>query len=667
MESLNHPATRGLPATAELRAAANTVRGLSMDAVQQANSGHPGAPMGMADMAVTLWAGNLDYDPSAPAWPDRDRFILSNGHASMLLYSMLHLTGTSLEMDDLRDFRQWGARTAGHPEFGYAPGIETTTGPLGQGFANGVGMALAEARLAAVFGADLVDHYTYVFAGDGCLMEGVAYEAASLAGHLGLGKLVVLFDDNAITIDGSTEITTSEDIAARFEAMGWQVLSVDGHAPSEIHAALAAARAEQARPTLISCRTTIGFGAPTLAGTSKTHGSPLGPTEVAGTKQALGMDAEQFFAVPQATVDLLRQHDGARKARREAWEARLAAHPKRDLWERLHAETVDLSGVEWPAFEQGKSLATRKASHAVLNAVARAVPSLVGGSADLAGSNGSTLKGEAHISSADYAGRNVHFGIREHAMAAVCNGLSLHGGVRPYCATFLVFHDYMRPSVRLASLMHQPVIYVYTHDSVYLGEDGPTHQPVEHLSAMRAMPGLWVVRPADAHETAAAWQLALERTDGPVALCLTRQGVPTLTETDGRAVEGVRRGGYVLADTDSPDVVLVATGSEVSLALEARAVLGASGVAARVVSLPCWERFLAQDAEYRASVLPAGIPRVSVEAGTTFGWQAIVGLDGATVGIDRFGASAPGKVVAAKLGIHVDAVVDAARRLVATT
>ncbi|MBO84626.1 MAG: transketolase [Deltaproteobacteria bacterium] len=638
-----------------------------MDAVQKANSGHPGAPMGMADMAVTLWAANLDYDPSAPSWPDRDRFVLSNGHASMLLYSMLHLTGTSLALDDLRDFRQWGARTAGHPEFGYAPGIETTTGPLGQGFANGVGMALAEARLAAVFGPELVDHYTYVFAGDGCLMEGVAYEAASLAGHLGLGKLVVLFDDNAITIDGSTEITTSEDISARFEAMGWQVLSVDGHDPAQIHTALGSARNEAARPTLICCRTTIGFGAPTLAGTSKTHGSPLGPTEIAGTKEALGMDPEQFFAIPESTVDLLRRHDSARRARREAWEARLASHPMRELWEQLHAEAVDLSAVEWPAFEVGKSLATRKASQAVLNAVASAVPGLVGGSADLAGSNGSTIKAEGHISVSDYSGRNLHFGIREHAMAAVCNGLSLHGGVRPYCATFLVFHDYMRPSVRLAALMHQPVTYIYTHDSVYLGEDGPTHQPVEHLSAMRAMPGLWVVRPADAHETAAAWRLALERTDGPVALCLTRQGVPTLPETAARADEGVRRGGYTLADADSPDVVLVATGSEVSLALEARDVLAAGGVATRVVSLPCWERFLAQDAAYRSSVLPTGVPRVSVEAGTTFGWQAIVGLDGATVGIDRFGASAPGNVVASKLGINVDAVVDAARRLVAAT
>jgi transketolase len=638
-----------------------------MDAVQQANSGHPGAPMGMADMAVTLWAANLDYDPADPAWPDRDRFVLSNGHASMLLYSMLHLSGSALELSDLKDFRQWGSKTAGHPEFGEAPGIETTTGPLGQGFANGVGMALAEARLAAVFGPELVDHYTYVFAGDGCLMEGVAYEAAAIAGHLGLGKLIVLFDDNAITIDGSTNLSTSEDIKGRFEATGWQVLGCDGHDPSAVHEALAAARADDSRPTLVCCRTTIGFGAPTLAGTSKTHGSPLGPEEVAGTKAALGLDPEKFFDVPTSTLQLLRTADPARKARREAWEARLAAHPQKALWDKMHAGTIDLSEVEWPEFEVGTSLATRKASHKVLNALALAVPGLMGGSADLAGSNGSTISGEAHIAPGDFGGRNMHFGIREHAMGSLCNGLALHGGVRPYCATFLVFHDYMRPAVRLASLMHQPVLYIYTHDSVYLGEDGPTHQPVEHLSAMRAMPGLWVMRPADANETAAAWKVALERTDGPVALCLTRQGLPVMSETRSAAFEGVRQGGYVLADAEDLDVVIVATGSEVSLALSARTVLSEQGIGARVVSLPCWERFMATSADYRASVLPAGIPRVSVEAGTTFGWQAIVGLDGATVGIDRFGASAPGKVVATKLGINVDQVVDAARRLVAKT
>ena len=582
----SHPSSWSQPHASELRAVADTVRGLSMDAVQKANSGHPGAPMGMADMAVTLWAGSLDYDPSAPDWADRDRVVLSNGHASMLLYSMLFLTGTSLELSDLQDFRQWGAKTAGHPEYGEAPGIETTTGPLGQGFANGVGMALAEKRLRAVFGTELVDHYTYVFAGDGCLMEGVAYEAAAMAGHWGLGRLIVLFDDNAITIDGSTDLTTSEDITGRFEAAGWQVLSCDGHDAAAVHAALAEGRADGARPTLVRCRTTIGFGAPTLAGTSKTHGSPLGATEIAGTKAALGLDPEVDFAVPAASPALLRRHDAARRQRRADWEARLAVHPQRALWEAVHAGAAQLDDVDWPRFEVGASLATRKASQAALNAVAARVPALIGGSADLAGSNGSTLKGAGTIDAADASGRNLNFGIREHAMASVCNGLSLHGGVRPYCATFLVFHDYMRPAVRLAALMHQPVIYIYTHDSVFLGEDGPTHQPVEHLAAMRCIPGLWVVRPADAHETAAAWKLALERTDGPVALCLTRQGLPILAQTATAAVEGVRRGGYVLEDADEPQVVLVATGSEVSLALEAQAELARGGTAARVVSLP---------------------------------------------------------------------------------
>jgi len=666
MSADTHPSEWSVPSPDALRRAAHTVRGLSMDAIQKANSGHPGAPMGMADMAMALWGSALDYDPSAPAWPDRDRVVLSNGHASMLLYSMLHLTGTSLSLDDLKDFRQWGATTAGHPEFGEAPGIETTTGPLGQGFANGVGMALAEARLRAVFGVELSDHYTYVFAGDGCLMEGVSYEAAAMAGHFGLGRLIVLFDDNAITIDGATDIATSEDISGRFRASGWQVLSCDGHDPAALLEAMAAARADEGRPSLIRCRTTIGFGAPTLAGTSKTHGAPLGPTEVAGTKAALGLDPAAFFAVHDDTVALLRRHDLDRKARRLSWEARLAKHPRRAEWEALHATEVDLSDFQWPDFEVGKSLATRKASHAVLNAVAGTVPALLGGSADLAGSNGSTLKGESHLSASDLSGRNVHFGIREHAMASVCNGLALHGGVRPYCATFLVFHDYMRPAVRLAALMHQPVIYIYTHDSVYLGEDGPTHQPVEHLMAMRGIPGLWVIRPADANETAAAWKLALERTDGPVALCLTRQGLPILDPATQVSMAGVEKGGYVIDDGGicNPEVVLVATGSEVSLAMEARATLAASGTGAWVVSLPCWELFMAQDAAYRDEVLPPGVPRVSVEAGTTFGWQAIVGLDGATVGIDRFGASAPGAVVASKLGVNVDNVVASARRLV---
>lgn len=646
--------------------AANTIRGLAMDAIQKANSGHPGAPMGMADIAVALWGHALEYDPAAPDWPDRDRVVLSNGHASMLLYSVLHLTGTSLSLDDIKAFRQWGAKTAGHPEFGYAPGIETTTGPLGQGFANGVGMALAEARLRAEFGEDLVDHMTYVLAGDGCLMEGVAYEAASLAGHLGLGKLVCLYDDNRITIDGATDLAFSEDVQARFEAMGWGVEQVDGHDRASILAAIGRAKADGGRPTLISCRTTIGFGAPNLAGSNKTHGSPLGDAEIAATKNALGMDPDAAFDVPAEVPAWFQRKDPERRARRLAWEARLAASGKATRWARWHGP-VDLSEVSWPEFEVGTSLATRKASAAVLNAVAAEAGQLLGGSADLAGSNGSTIKGGGDVQAGDYGNRNLHFGIREHAMASLCNGLALHGGVRPYCATFLVFHDYMRPAVRLAALMHQPVVYVYTHDSIFLGEDGPTHQPVEHLMAMRTIPGLWVLRPADAAETAEAWRVALERTDGPVALALTRQGLPVLDRGGALAdADGLRRGGYVLSEAESaPAVVLIATGSEVALALESQTSLAAAGVAARVVSMPSWELFRAQDSEWRRAVLPAGVARVSIEAGTTLGWQAMVGLDGASVGIDRFGASAPGKVVAEKLGLTVERVVAAAQEAIA--
>jgi transketolase len=645
---------------------ANTIRGLAMDAIQKANSGHPGAPMGMADMAVALWGHEVDYDPSAPDWPDRDRVILSNGHASMLLYSVLHLTGTSLTLDDLRDFRQWGSRTAGHPEHGEAPGIETTTGPLGQGFANGVGMALAESWLRARFTDDLVDHYTYVLCGDGCLMEGVAYEAASLAGHLGLGKLITLYDDNAITIDGTTDLSFTEDVLRRFEGHGWHVVRVDGHDVDAMREAITAAQAETNRPSLIACKTTIGFGAPTLAGSNKTHGAPLGDVEIAGAKVSFGMGPNETFAVPAAVPAWLQRTDAARRARREAWEARLAAHPLRAEWERFHAP-VDLSGVSWPEFEVGGSIATRKASAAVLNAIAAEVGQFTGGSADLAGSNGSTIKGGGDVGPGEFTGRNLHFGIREHGMAAACNGMVLHGGMRPYCATFMVFHDYMRPAVRLAALMRQPVTYIYTHDSIFVGEDGPTHQPIEQLMAMRTIMGLWVIRPGDAAETAEAWRAALERTDGPVALCLTRQNLPILDRSGPLAsAEGLHRGGYVLADTDgAPQVTIIATGSEVSLALSARDVLAAQGVGARVVSMPCWELFQAQDAAWRGAVLPAGVPRVSVEAGTTFGWQVMVGLDGASVGIDRFGASAPGHVVAEKLGLTVERVVAAASEVIA--
>ena len=637
---------------------ANTIRGLAMDAVQQANSGHPGAPMGMAELATVLWGDVLKYDASAPQWPDRDRFILSNGHASMLLYSMLHLTGTSLDLEDLENFRQWGSPTAGHPEYGEAAGIETTTGPLGQGLANGVGMALAEAWLSARFGRDLVDHFTYVMCGDGCLMEGVTAEAVSFAGHLGLGRLVVLYDDNSITIDGSTDLSFSEDVASRFLAYGWQVIQIDGHDCDAIRRSLADARQCEDKPTLICCRTVIGKGSPNLGGSNKTHGAPLGADEVAASKLSLGMDPDAHFVVPDEVRAWFQRNDPERRENRAAWESRLAGSPHRGRWEAFHGH-VDVDSIDWPGFEAGTRLATRKASHAVLNAASREIEQILGGSADLAGSNGSLLKGETDISSSDFGARNLHFGVREHGMGAVCNGLSLHGGIRPYCATFLVFHDYMRPSVRLAALMGQPVIYLYTHDSVFLGEDGPTHQPIEHLMAMRSIPNFWVVRPADANETTEAWKLALSRTDGPVALCLTRQGLPVLDRSKLGAASGLAQGAYILSEpSGEPQVVLIATGSEVELAMESQEALSAEGIQARVVSMPCWERFDSQDSSYREQVLPRGLPRVSIEAGTTFGWSRYVGLEGACVGIDRFGASAPGNVVARELGLRKDVVID---------
>jgi transketolase len=498
-------------------------------------------------------------------------------------------------------------------------------------------------------------------------MEGIAYEAASFAGHQQLDHLTVLWDDNSITIDGSTDESFSEDVMARFQAAGWHCLAVDGHDIAALVQALEAARSHVGQPVFVRCTTTIGLHAPTKAGTSASHGAPLGVDEVAGAKRAIGLDPDQQFQVDPEVRAWFRRRTEEVAARRAAWEARVEASAEGAAFRARLEGKLDLESVEVPAFEPGSSLATRKASAAVLNALGKAVPGLMGGSADLAGSNGSTLKGEGFASPASPAARNVHFGIREHAMGAICNGLALHGGVRPYCATFLVFHDYMRPAVRLAALMKQPVVLIYTHDSVYLGEDGPTHQPVEHLMAMRSMPNLWVVRPADATETAEAWKLAMTRTDGPTALCLTRQGLPVLDREVLAPAAGLHQGAYVLRDVADPQLVLIATGSEVSLVLEAADRLAAQDVGARVVSMPCWEAFSAQPADVRAAVLPRGLPRVSVEAGVTFGWQAIVGLDGATVGIDRFGASAPGKVVAERLGISVDNVVATAQRLLAST
>ncbi|MFZ5477250.1 MAG: transketolase [Myxococcota bacterium] len=640
--------------------AANTIRGLAMDAVQAANSGHPGMPMGMADVATVLWSRFLRYDPSDPHWPDRDRFVLSGGHGSMLLYSMLYLTGTSLTLDDLKQFRQWGSKTAGHPELHEAPGIETTTGPLGQGISNAVGMAMAEQFLRARYGAGLCSHWTYAMCGDGDLMEGIAYEAVSLAGHLGLGRLVLLYDDNGITIDGSTDLAFTEDVAARFSAMGWHVQKVDGHDREAVARAIAAARDVTDKPSLVCCRTRIGYGSPNKEGKSAAHGAPLGPDEVKLAKQRLGMDPDQSFVVPPEVLAFFRGKDADRRALREAWEARLADSPDAAKLRGEH----DLGAIKWPTHAPGSALATRKSSEMAIQAVAAAIPNLVGGSADLAESNLTHVKGEPYMSRENPGARNVAFGIREHAMAGICNGLQLHGGLRAFCATFLVFHDYHRPSFRLAALMKQPVVYVYTHDSVWLGEDGPTHQPIETLQAMRLVPNAWVIRPADGNEVNEAWKLALERTDGPVALALTRQNLAALDRAKFPPADGIRRGGYVLSDPPNAVATLIASGSEVSLALASADALAQAGKPVRVVNMACTQLFDAQDRAYRAATL-GSLPRVSVEAGATHGWEKYVGEAGASVGIDRFGASAPGKVVAEKLGLNVPNVVATVESLLA--
>jgi len=638
--------------------AVNTIKGLAMDAVQAANSGHPGMPMGAANMGTVLWTQFLKFDPKAPEWPDRDRFVLSAGHGSMLIYSLLHLSGYELSLDDLKNFRQWGSKTPGHPEFGHTVGVETTTGPLGAGLSNAVGLAMAERYLADKFGADLVDHNTWAVVGDGCLMEGVASEAASLAGHLKLRKLNVLYDDNQITIDGGTDISFSEDVAKRFEAYGWHTVRCNGHDPADVARACAEALASD-KPSLILARTVIGESS-AKEGTSSVHGAPLGPDEVRATKARLGMDPDVDFAVADGVYDFFQQHDGP--ARRAEWESRLAAHPMRDeflSWMRLSADKLE-DQIPWPSFESGSKLATRKASQKVLTAMMDATGRIVGGSADLAGSNG-VKTGHKAMSPDSFADAPlIHFGVREHAMGGICNGLALHGGLLPFAATFLVFHDYMRPAVRLSALMQQQVVYVYTHDSIFLGEDGPTHQPIETLLAMRAVPGVKVIRPADASETTEAWKAALRYTDGPTCIVLTRQGLPTLDRTAFPTADGLHRGGYVLRHGD--DVTLVATGSEVPLALDAADALDAQGIQARVVSMPDREAFLAQDASYKASVLGTA-PRVSIEAGVTLGWGSIVGLEGASIGIDHFGASAPASVLAEKFGFTVDNVVATVHRV----
>ena len=661
--------------------AINTIRTLSIDAVQKANSGHPGLPLGAAPMAYTLWQRHLRHDPRAPQWFDRDRFVLSAGHGSALLYSLLHLTGYDLPLDELKQFRQWGSRTPGHPEWHHTVGVEATTGPLGQGAANAVGMAIAERFLATYFnrpGHEIIDHQTYALVSDGDVMEGVCCEAASLAGHLGLGKLLYLYDANNVTLDGPLSISMDEDVGARFAAYGWHVQHVeDGdHDVAAIDKAIAAARAETGRPSLIVVRTTIGFGSPKKAGTSAAHGSPLGDAEVAATKQALGWDPNAKFLVPPEVA----QHLGGEAVKRgaaahAAWRERLgaykAAHP--ELAAQLELAIKGELPAGWdgalPSFGSAAT-ATRSASGKVMTALAAKIPWLVGGDADLGGSTKTTLEKEASFD-ASSAGRNVHFGVREHAMGSIANGITYHGGARTYTATFFCFADYMRPSIRLAAMNHLPVTFVFTHDSIGLGEDGPTHQPVEHLASLRAMPNLLVLRPADATETNECWKLALASQKRPAAMVLSRQDLPVLDRTKFPSAELVKRGAYVLADApagQSLRALLIATGSEVSLALAAHKELAALKIGARVVSMPSWELFEEQDEAYRASVLPPEITaRVSIEAGATFGWTRWIGEHGIAIGLDRYGASAPANVLYDKLGFSVERVVRAVRSLVNDT
>jgi transketolase len=634
-----------------------------MDAVERAKAGHPGMPMGMADVAAVLFTQFLKFDPADPRWPDRDRFVLSAGHGSMLLYALLYLTGyPEMTIEELKRFRQLGSRTAGHPEYGHAPGIETTTGPLGQGLGNAVGMALAERIMNARFGDTLVDHFTYVIAGDGCLMEGISHEAISLAGHLRLRKLIVLFDDNSISIDGPTSLAVSDDQVARFVAAGWRAERVDGHDTDAVAAALARAQKSD-RPSLIACRTTIAFGAPTKAGTAAAHGSPLGASEIAGARERLHWPHPPF-EVPEPIMARWRAAGARGAAASRAWRVRLAAAPLAREFERRN--TGDLP-ADWQAplvalkkkfTDEAPKIATRQASGLTLDALAPAIPELIGGSADLTGSNNTKAKDQRPITADDYSGSYLFYGVREHAMAAAMNGLALHGGIIPYGGTFLIFTDYCRPSIRLSALMGLQVIYVMTHDSIGLGEDGPTHQPVEQLAALRAIPHLFVYRPADPVETAECWELALSAKGVPSVIALTRQAVPSLRRDAGENRSA--RGGYILEEAQGARrVTLLATGSEVSIAAVARSALQARGIGTAVVSLPCWELFDRQDATYRQSVL-GSVPRIAVEAASPFGWERYLGSDGMTVGMESFGASAPAEDLYKHFHITAERVVEAA-------
>ena len=655
----------------------NTLRFLAVDAVQKANSGHPGMPMGAATMAYVLWDRFLKHNPADPNWADRDRFILSAGHASAMLYSLLYLTGYDLPIDEIEQFRQWGSKTPGHPEYGLAPGVEATTGPLGQGFANGVGMAIAERWLAEHYNRpehEIIDHYTYAICSDGDMMEGVSSEAASLAGTLQLGKLIYLYDDNNISIEGSTDITFTEDVANRFRSYGWHVTGpIDGMDITAVDSEIRVAQAEKSRPSLIICRTIIGYGSPNKAGTGSAHGEPLGEDEVVLAKEKLGWPYKEPFTIPSEVLNHFRQAKERGRKQQQEWQARMEAYRSAYPDEARQLE-MDLSGElpdGWDSeldtlfISEDKPMATREASGRIMNVISAKVHALVGGSADLAPSTKTILKGKGHFGIENYRGHNLHFGVREHAMGGIASGMALHGGIIPYTATFLIFYDYMRPPVRLAAMMGQRVIYIFTHDSVGLGEDGPTHQPIEQLAGMRAVPNLTVIRPADATETVEAWKIALRRRQGPTALIFTRQKLPLLDRTELAPAGGVQRGGYVLWQaSSSPQVILIGTGSEVHIALEAGRLLKKRGIDASVVSLPCWGLFDAQPEEYRKSVLPPNIKaRVSIEAAATMGWQKYVGGEGIAIGIDRFGASAPYKEIYEHFGLTARHMADEAEHL----
>ena len=653
---------------------ANTIRGLSVDGVAAANSGHPGMPLGMADVCAVLWSEHMNFNPKNPKWLNRDRFILSAGHGSMLIYSLLHLYGYDLSMDDLKAFRQWGSKTPGHPENFVTAGVETTTGPLGQGVANAVGFALAEASLAARYNredSEIIDHYTYVVAGDGCLQEGISHEACSFAGHNKLGKLIMLYDSNNITIDGPTHISFTEDTRKRFEAYGWQVLEIDGHDYDQINAAIAEAKKEKSKPSIIICKTIIGFGSPNRAGTSKAHGEPFPAEEIELMKEKLGLPKDKSFFVPDEISDLRAktQEKGENLENKwnELWENYKNKNQEaaKELENSIKGE-ISKEALDIPQFGSEKAIATRSASGTVLNHIAKYIPQLMGGSADLTPSNNTLPAGEESFSPENPKGRYIRYGVREHGMAAIMNGMALHGGVLPYSGTFFVFSDYMRPAMRMSALMEQQVVYVLTHDSIGLGEDGPTHQPEAHLWAYRMIPNMTVIRPMDANETAEAWKSALKNKKGPTCLVLTRQNLPVYDRAGlGWAKsEEAQKGGYVLCEDEDFEAIIIATGSEVELAVEAKAKLNEQGVKVRIVSMPSTNIFDEQSQEYKESVLPKNIlKRVAVEAGVTLGWYKYVGLEGRVIGLDRFGASAPYKTLYKEFGITTDAIVEAVNSL----